>query len=491
MDSAMDIDMDIDMGLEPEINPFEPSELAQANGISQHTFSSDPTIADPAPEKIHIRGLDELTTNNIKDYITEYYPSDDFVRIEWIDDTSANIVYQTPDAALAALTALSDVPEASFQSTHLLQLRKAKPLLSSSANNNNADLQVRQAIVTDVKKPRAREVSRFYLLHPDQDPGERHNRRGRGGGKATGDRGDYKRRRFDDRENARRQEGGGGFDASMYDDDVGVDAQDESDSNNNYKHSGRRGRVRFGADNEDLFAGKSLNGRLRGRSASPLRDGDGDGTMGFEGGEEDNGEGMRRRRIRQRSETPPGTRRRRRRGGATAAAETGRNSGKELFSGDDSATTVTTALKSPNPGVRELFPDKATASPRRSRELFPHRTEKSNHRRSDALDAEELADLGSRISGAPSSFGRLKSDDIAEGVIMGDQGFAIRGQDQGFNIRGSASGSGFSIKGAAQEPHQIVKELFPMKAGNSGKELFGEKIKGRGGARRKAEDMYF
>ncbi|KAF2228506.1 hypothetical protein EV356DRAFT_74249 [Viridothelium virens] len=485
MDSAMDIDMDIDMGLEPEITPFEPSETAQPNGISQNTFSSDPTIADAAPEKVHIRGLDELTTNNIKDYITEYYPSDDFVRIEWIDDTSANIVYKTPDAALAALTALSDIPEASFQSTHLLQLRKAKPLPSSSANNNNTDLQVRQAIVTDIKKPRAREASRFYLLHPDQDPGERHNRRGRGGGKATGDRGDYKRRRFDDRENARRQEGGGGFDASMYDDDGGADAQDESDSNN-YKHNDRRGRGRFGAGDEDLFAGKNLNGRLRGRSASPLRDGDGDGTMGFDGEEEDNGEG-RRRRIRQRSETPPEARRRRRRGGA---AETGRNNRKELFSGDGSAT-VTTALKSPNPGGRELFPDKSTASPRRSRELFPHKTEKSNHRRSDALDVEELADLSSRISGAPTSFGRLRSDDIAEGVIVGDQGFAIRGQDQGFNIRGSASGPGFSIKGAAQESHQIVKELFSMKAGNSGKELFGEKIKGRGGPRRKAEDMYF
>ena len=449
----MDIDMDIDMGIEPDINPFDASEPPLTNGTSQNTISSDPTIADPVPEKVHIRGLDELTTTNIRDYVYEYYPSDDFVRIEWIDDTSANIVYKTAESALAALNSLSDLAEPDLHIVHLLQLRKAKAI----SLHPNTELQVRQAIVTDIKKPRAREASRFYLLHPDQDPAERSNRRARGG-KQFGERGDYKRRRFDDRENARRQEGDA-FDASMYDEDGGGETQFETEN-----HRGRRRRARFGAGQE-LFADRGNDGRLRGRSASPIRDGD--GTMGFG---EDDGE---RKRIRQRSETPPSVRR--------------KNVGKELFPADASST----APQSPQNGVKELFPDK-TASPRRSRELFPHKTEKSNHRRSDALDAGELADLSSRITGAPASFGRLKSDDMANGVVQGNHGFAIRGQDQGFNIRGSAmKTSGFSIKGAAQEPHQIVKELFPMKAGNSGKELFGEKIEGRGGPRRKAEDMYF
>lgn len=471
----MDIDMDIDMGLEPEINPFEASEPPQTNGTSQNTYSSDPTIADPAPEKVHIRGLDELTTTDIKDYISEYYPSDDFVRVEWIDDTSANIVYTTSESALNALTSLSDVAPSDLQTIHLLQQRKAKPI----ASHPGTALQVRQAIVTDAKKPRAREASRFYLLHPDQDPAERNHRRGRGG-KSNGDRGEYKRRRYDDRENARRQDGGGGFDASMYDeDDNGGEGQEEWEN-----EDGRRRRVRFGAG-EDILAVRGSNGRLRGRSASPIREGD--GTMGFDE-DDDEGEGSNnRRRIRRRSDTPPSGRRR---PGKLQA----KNTGKELFS----SSASTAPLKSPGNGIKELFPDKATASPRRPRELFPHRTEKSNHRRSDALDAEEQADLNSRIGGTQASFGRLKSDDMAEsGVTVvdeGDQGFSIRGQDPGISIRGSAqaaAASGFSIKGAAQEPHQIVKELFPMKAGNAGKELFGDKIKGRGGPRRKAEDMYF
>ncbi|KAI9686581.1 MAG: hypothetical protein M1822_003592 [Bathelium mastoideum] len=488
----MDIDMDIDMDVDLEINPFEAPEPPQTNGTSQTAISSDPTIADAAPEKVHLRGLDELTTNDIRDYIFEYYPSDDFVRVEWIDDTSANIVYKTSESAFTALTSLSDVPESDLQTIHTLQLRRAKPITARP----NSELQIRQAIVTDIKKPRAREASRFYLLHPDQDPGERNNRRGRGG-RATGDRGDYKRRRFDDRENARRKEGDA-FDASMYDDDGG-DALDKVDN----RH-GRRRRVRFGAG-QDLLPGSGLDGRLRGRSASPVRGGD--GTLGFD---DDNDDGSTSRRpIRQRSDTPPSARRQRRPGTQRQSSNNNKNAGIELLGSD----ARTGALRSSNPGagVRELLPDRATASPRRSRDLFPHRTDKSNHRRSDALDAEEQADLSSRITGTPTSFGRLRSDDIAfaststsssssavggGGVVLrGDQGFSIRGQDPGISIRGSAAAvaeNGFAIRGAAQDPLQPGgKELFPMKAGNAGKELLGEKIKGRGGPRRKAEDMYF
>jgi len=65
------------------------------------------------------------------------------------------------------------------------------------------------------------------------------------------------------------------------------------------------------------------------------------------------------------------------------------------------------------------------------------------------------------------------------------------------NIKGSAGqrDSGFSIRGAAQSPNDEgatgVKELFPMKSGaNAGKELFGEKLKGRGGPRTAAASFF-
>lgn len=66
----------------------------------------------------------------------------------------------------------------------------------------------------------------------------------------------------------------------------------------------------------------------------------------------------------------------------------------------------------------------------------------------------------------------------------------------GFSIKGTAKAtSDFSILGAAKEApvNPLVKELFPMKSGNTGKELFDGRIKGRGaqGAqRRKAEDLF-
>lgn len=51
-----------------------------------------------------------------------------------------------------------------------------------------------------------------------------------------------------------------------------------------------------------------------------------------------------------------------------------------------------------------------------------------------------------------------------------------RGADQGIAIKGTGP---------------TVKELFPDKFGNSGKELFAEKLEGRGRRRQKAEDMFY
>lgn len=45
---------------------------------------------------------------------------------------------------------------------------------------------------------------------------------------------------------------------------------------------------------------------------------------------------------------------------------------------------------------------------------------------------------------------------------------------------------GIAIKGTAP----TVKELFPERFGNSGKELFAEKIDGRGRRRQRAEDSF-
>lgn len=345
---------------------------------------------------------------------------------------------------------------------------------------------MRLAKGTDVKERNAREASRFYLLHPEHDPAERRqNGRERGGRRI--DRGEYRRPRFDDRENRRRQDGDT-FDVSMYDDDAGNGSRRRDDGSrmrngsqhirrNSYSSrdmdtsgddSGRK-RVHFGPRRTDDY------GRLRDRSASPGHDGD--GRMGFE---ED--ENSVRRRIRQRSQTPPSYRREQ------------RNQAKELLTRKSAASAVLSSSSASN----ELFPNRSSPT-RRTKEVFPHKTPTSNHRRSDAIDASAVEEGGKSRSLAdritPRSLAdRITPRDLASRITPRNLADRITHQDESYgrlnndsqdsesiNIRGSAEQTaGFSIRGAATNDGT---ELFPDR------QLFSTKIKGRGGPRRRAEDL--
>lgn len=139
--------------------------------------------------------------------------------MQWIDDTSANLVYSSSGLALEALESLcAFTPTRTEIINNPLQLRDTKPRLGSS-------LQIRRAVVGDKKKRNAKEASRYYLLHPEADPIERMRTEfANGRSQRNGDHGDYQRRRYNDREDRRRRdkdisgEQGGEFNASMYDD---------------------------------------------------------------------------------------------------------------------------------------------------------------------------------------------------------------------------------------------------------------------------------
>lgn len=65
--------------------------------------------------------------------------------------------------------------------------------------------------------------------------------------------------------------------------------------------------------------------------------------------------------------------------------------------------------------------------------------------------------------------------------------------DVGFSFKGAGSGGSFSFKGASKgkaAESGLVKELFSMKAGDGGRDLFEGRIKGRGNQRRRAEDLF-
>ncbi|KAG9650642.1 hypothetical protein KCU64_g8994, partial [Aureobasidium melanogenum] len=91
-DIDMDVDMDIDLGLDPEIAQLEAEAMkiearsAQIDAQDVPTTAPADNLDELAPTKVHIRGLDNLTTDNIRQFAAEYYSLDNFQRVEWIDD---------------------------------------------------------------------------------------------------------------------------------------------------------------------------------------------------------------------------------------------------------------------------------------------------------------------------------------------------------------------------------------------------------------------
>ncbi|KAJ5278626.1 hypothetical protein N7478_003998 [Penicillium angulare] len=441
----MDVDMDIDLGLDFEIQPEPEPQPVQTQAAMQES-APDPLTEEAVYEKVHIRGVDELTTDDIKQFATSHFEHETPSRVEWIDDTSANLLYSSGEVGIQALAALTQVGEEDASALPPLRLRSAKLL----ASHPDSVIQVRSAIKSDRKQARSYEKSRFYLMHPEHDPREQlrqelSDRRRHGD---SGD-GEYRRRKFDDRELRRRhdRDGDDQFSANMYDD------QPESYSDPERERSGRRHR-----GTRELFPeDEGSSGRLRNRSASPGRD-----TL--EEADQANRESGSRRRFRERS--PQIDR---------------RNKGRELFPSDGA-------------GARELFPNKP-ASSYIKKELFPAKA--SGHRRSDAFDAaDETAHLLNRRISVPFTDGA--SDQRNRNTELfpdSDQGASMRGLtgDQGVAIRGASAGMSIKGRGAS------VRELFPSKFGddnapansaNAGKELFSDTLDGRGGRRRRAEDMF-
>lgn len=311
--------------------------------------------------KVHIRGVDDLTTDDLKAFAAEHHPMELPVRFEWIDDTSANLVYDTPAAAMRALESFSS-GQIKHQPapTSALLVRSAKKV----SNRPESRLEVRLAVNTDVKQRRAHEASRFYMMHPEHDPREKARLE-----KSSGRSGHYEKRRYDNIEHRRRrlQDRERSYKASMYDDsDTRTSAGQSStsrrssisvESNASPLVDGRMGRrkeSRHGQRGDYYRPGtNSERTSLRKRSASPGKDVDSFHTFD-------------KRRVRRRS--PPSL-----------------NRDKELFPVRSSTSTKSSLIK-------ELIPNKSIAASLR-KELFPAKTN-THHRRSDAFDAaDEAADL--------------------------------------------------------------------------------------------------
>ena len=315
------------------------------------------------------------------------------------------------------------------------------------------------------------------MMHPELDPREQ-RRKDR---KQQERSGDYRRRRYgrDEQSRRRKDDHNQGFEPDMYDDDDGALAKRTRNS------SSRRESASMHSAHSSDIAQSPNNGRSRHRRREDYpRAGARDRSASPNTYDDINGNNMRSGGRRRR--TPPRAHDTKSRNLAQDA-----NQGKELF---PSKCALGTAL---NGGSKELFPNKKLAA-NLKKELFPAKVTTSHHRRSDAFDAaDETADLFERRLGfanstsdpknihvAESSYGRLNTNTSGDSMILEtpmDSGLSIRGaskqQDQGISIRGVA----------ADGPRIGI-----MKAGsNAGKELFAEKLQGRGGRRNRAEDMFY
>jgi hypothetical protein len=476
-------------------------------------------------EKVHVRGVDNLTTDDIKTFAQEHY-APEITRIEWIDDQSANIIDDNAMLASEALSSLTLDELQGLEDISSTDLRIAKKL----STHPEAGLQIRIAFKTDVKKPRASESSRFYLMNPEYDPSNRRKQYdGRRGGRRTDTRTQYadgdrpRQRRRSDVESKP-------FDENMYDDPPSkpvsiaahsVSGLDLSDGEVGDDFVAPRPRRRRSADLV-IKSGRmqaETSGRLRDRSASPTQEGD--GRFGF-GNDDTSG-------IRRRSPPRPRSTRPRELLADRMQSSSGlhllpqpTSRGRDLIS---RVTPSTTKELFPAPASKELFPNKSSP-PKEPADLFPRKGSHS-HRRTAAFDAsdstgvESFADRMDSLAepARPKPRKELfaervtapKVDLLAGRLTAKADGrlppaadlFAGRSVSRstttaaanGFSIKGAAApiAGGFSIKGAAGLNNPRIKELFPERGadgGNENKELFSGKIKGRGAQRKTAAELF-
>ncbi|CCC11300.1 hypothetical protein SMACR_04003 [Sordaria macrospora] len=459
---------DIITGEEQEPGEIDDDAHDNVNG-SGDNGDSDKTLV---PTKVHVRGLDTFNPQEVKDYVSEHCGLTQFDRVEWIDDTNANLVFRSEALAQEVLVALASVAIADPTALPPLEEVPAKGF----SGKPDSVLFVRFAVQGDRKVVGAAARSRFYLLHPEYDPEER-KRRGEFRDRRYRDRDDGPRGRKNyrndrnDRRREREEEEGEPFDVNLYDDapdSTALSKRVTRPGSTRPRSRSRRGSVSSNFSTEsnrlrsysrqnrekELFPDRrrSRSPRQRNRSASPLRDRDSPARMDLDA-ERDN-------RYRDAASL------RSREKGRAIKERLARTEPLRDRSRDDNTT-------------KELFPSKTN----KPKELFPTKVSSTIGSRAVMDQVEE-------------DVGKLASAKLADRITRTTTTTTPAG---GFSIRGLATKNistdqGFRIKGTGTTS-TTVKELFPEKFSgtgtNAGKELFVEKLEGRGQRRRRAEDMFY
>ncbi|KAH8754874.1 hypothetical protein F5883DRAFT_719050 [Diaporthe sp. PMI_573] len=454
-------DFDIEMGDAVDV-PTEGHEVAdilvgddqQEDGEVEEPVNNEPTgdiSATIQPNKVHIRGLEVLDETQLKQYVSANVGGKGADRIGWVDDSSANLVFNSESAAQDALKLLAAVEILDVTQLSPLEVLPVKPI----PEKPEVALQVRFTLESDRKVKGAAQRSRFYLLNPEWDPETEEGRRRREGRdrryRDREDRGGYRRSgrgRYDDRNEDEREP----FDVSLYDDDTGARARHDTPRGRRRRDSrspsdpAESDRYRPLNAGKELFPNKKPRDALRSEREASSRD---------------------------RSRSP---------------ARDERDAMMDDLAKDREVQRNRVTARS----LKERISSRPTHS---IRELFPNKVSNGSKAQMDQVPADVLAGM-LRLSydGSaefPSSFSAFRSQAPSQRIKMVTINFADRVTDpsNGISIKGLAAQQGISIKGSANK-----KELFPEKLGgnlNAGKELFAGELDGRGRRRQKAEDLYF
>ncbi|EOA92315.1 hypothetical protein ACJQWK_03919 [Exserohilum turcicum] len=478
-DVAYDIDIDVGPNVEPApVAQPQPQHVVEKNtgdaeGSIPAAYLEDIVIHEPWPESVNLQGVSDFDPNDPLYWAMEHCQSEPRVKqLRWVNDNSVNLEYYSKEDAALALNILTHPDNGNTSNLSLQAPRKAKPY----SKKPESLLTVRQSNAGDQKPRGAATRSNYYQRNPDVAGNRQREPRRRPPPKK--DYLDYGDTDMDSRERSRRRDSG---DESMG--DSGVDRRgprrNGRDMHNDRDNRGRgrgdrqsTGRFRSDGQGKDIDSyrpgsrspNESRFGRLRGRSASPASDEEGDGRFGFAEDTTHTG----RSRYRSRSRSPN---RRRREPSADRWVH-------------DRANYDRTG-------------GGATGGGRWQKDAyFVDTSPMGNHHRSNAIDVKRgsgasllarmtkdgqplvpqqkrsLADRITRDDDESEGFGRLKNDyrdpDVTEfsdpapprrGLadrISRDTDMNIRGQgrahsQEGINIRGSAerSGSGINIRGVA------------------------------------------
>lgn len=187
-------DDDILMDYDDEPQGPIPAATTNGNGAGDQMMEVEATgftlddASQLAPEKVYLRGVDSMSTGNVKAFVAEHFTEFEIAKVEWIDDSSCpyrllfpvmfgndlltafgwssgNLIYSSPENALSALNALQTVT----QELPVFALRPAK----SASTHPDSHLEIRIATQNDRKVKGARDRSRYYLFHPEEDRQEK------------------------------------------------------------------------------------------------------------------------------------------------------------------------------------------------------------------------------------------------------------------------------------------------------------------------------